>query len=239
MEEHLNKRPNNFDGFSYHITNPADIEKLDPSAAILLEPGQIAFIQNYPKSLEKLIQKAAQLTQIPNFPKWLASLWNKPLSLELHTSSDIYDMSAVWLRFQVQEGDKAKDVVSWQPAINLLSYRNLHQIQLPERLSQVLNITGEINHNGYGVAGRLHHPDQVGDEVTFYETLYNDKAFYQLPQMDIFWEFHGGLYSSQEERREFGLYFFEQGLADFLNRYFGSLLENKEFRISREDISAG
>jgi hypothetical protein len=40
----LEKRPNDFDGFSYFIKDPADIDWLDSRASILLEPGQIAFL---------------------------------------------------------------------------------------------------------------------------------------------------------------------------------------------------
>lgn len=230
----MEKRPNNFDGFTYRIKDPAEIENLDPSAAILLEPGQIAFIQNYPKSLAGLVERAAQLTQIPNLAKWLASLWNIPLVLELHTSSDIYNMNAVWLRFQVQKHDEEKSIPAWEPAINLLSFRHARQLRVPELLLEVLRITGEINHNGYGVAGRLHRPDRIGEEVTFYETMLNDKAFYRLPQLSVYWEFHTGFYESEEERRKLGLYYFDEGIKYFLNLYFGSLLDKRELRINRE-----
>ena len=228
------KRPNNFDGFSYYIKNPADIDQLDPRASILLEPGQIAFLENYPHSLKGLVKAAAPLAEVPNLAKWLASLWNTPLTLEVHTSSDLYDMNYAWLRFDIQEEEEEKNLAAWKPVINLLSYRPTNQLKVPDLLLKTFSITGEINHNGYGVAGRLHHPDRVGDEVTFYETLHNDKAFYRLPHMRVYWEFHGGFYESEEERREFGLYFFNEGLPQYLNLYFGSLLEKKELRINRE-----
>jgi len=228
----LQKRPNEFDGFTYTLTNPADIEKLDPNASILLEPGQINFIENYPTSLAALVKKAAKLTLIPNLPKWLASLWNKPLTLEVHTSSELYNMNYAWLRFHVQDENPEQNQHAWNPAINLLSIRPTNRLPVPELLLQVFNITGEINHHGYGVAGRLHHPDRVGDEVSFYETLKNDKAFYRLPEMTVFWEFHGASYTSDAEREAYGLHQFDQGLPDFLNRYFGSLLEKKELQIN-------
>ncbi len=234
MEEILEKRPNHFDGFSYYITDPADIDQLDPRASILLEPGQIAFLENYPHSLKGLVKAAAPLTETPNLVKWLASLWNTPLTLEVHTSSELYDMNYVWLRFDVQAADEEQGRNAWRPAINLLSFRPTHQLKAPDLLLKVFSITGEINHNGYGAAGRLHHPDRVGDEVAFYETLKNDKAFYRLPHMRVYWEFHGGIYESEEARREFGLYFFDEGLPQFLDLYFGSLLQKKELRINRE-----
>jgi hypothetical protein len=230
----LQKRPNDFDGFTTIIKNPADIQRLDPSAAILLEPGQIQFLKNYPQSLAGLVKKAAPLTEIPNLAKWLASLWNTSCRLEVHTSSELYDMSAVWLRFNVQEADKEEGLEAWKPAINLLSYRNPNHIKVPDLLMKVLDITGEINHNGYGVAGRLHHPDRVGDEVTFYENLKSDKAFYRLPDLSVFWEFHGSYYESEAERQEFGLYLFDEGLPYFLNEYFGSLLKKREYEITQE-----
>jgi hypothetical protein len=234
MEEILEKRPNNFDGFSYAINDPADIDRLDSRTSILLEPGQIAFLENYPISLKRLVKEAAALTEVPNLAKWLASLWNTPLTLEVHTSSELYDMNYVWLRFDIQQEDEATGLSAWKPAINLLSYRPSNPRQAPELLLRVFSITGEINHNGYGMAGRLHHPDRVGDEVTFYETLKNDMVFYRLPHMRIYWEFHGSFYKSEEERRKFGLYFFDGGLPQFLNLYFGSLLDKKELRINRE-----
>jgi hypothetical protein len=230
----LQKRPNDFDGFTTTLKDPADIQRLDPSAAILLEPGQVNFLKNYPQSLAGLVKKAAPLTEIPNLAKWLASLWNTPCTLEVHTSSELYDMSAVWLRFDVQKANQDEGLAAWQPAINLLSYRNPDPIKVPNLLMQVLDITGEINHNGYGVAGRLHHPDRVGDEITFYETLHNDKAFYRLPDMSVFWEFHGGFYETEAERREFGLYLFDEGLPYFFNEYFGSLLDQREYEITPE-----
>jgi len=230
----LEKRPNDFDGFTTLIRDPADIERLDPSAAILLEPGQIQFMRQYPKSLERLVKQAAPLTEVPNLAKWLASLWNKPFVLEVHTSSELYDMSAVWLRFNVQAAEEEADLPAWKPAINLLSYRNPGHIRVPELLRKVFEITGEINHNGYGIAGRLHHPDRVGEEVTFFETLYNDKAFYRLPDLSVFWEFHGGYYESEAERRQFGLYLFDEGLPYFLNQVFGALLAKHEYRITHE-----
>jgi len=230
----LQKRPNDFDGFTTTLKDPADIQRLDPSAAILLEPGQVQFLKNYPQSLAGLVKKAAPLTEVPNLAKWLASLWNTPCRLEVHTSSELYDMNAVWLRFNVQEADEEEGIEAWKPAINLLSYRNPDPIKVPDLLMQVLNITGEINHNGYGVSGRLHHPDRVGDEVAFYETLHNDKAFYRLPDLSVFWEFHGGYYESEAERREFGLYLFDEGLPYFLNKYFGSLLKKREYEITHE-----
>jgi hypothetical protein len=152
----------------------------------------------------------------------------------VHTSSELYDMSAVWLRFNVQEADKEEGLEAWKPAINLLSYRNPNHIKVPDLLMKVLDITGEINHNGYGVAGRLHHPDRVGDEVTFYENLKSDKAFYRLPDLSVFWEFHGSYYESEAERQEFGLYLFDEGLPYFLNEYFGSLLKKREYEITQE-----
>jgi len=230
----LEKRPNDFDGFSYFIKNPADINQLDSRASILLEPGQIAFLKDYPHSLKGLVKQAAPLTEVPNLAKWLASLWNTPLTLEVHTSSELYDMNYAWLRFDIQEEDEEEGLAAWKPAFNLLSYRPPNQLRVPDLLMKVFSITGEINHNGYGVAGRLHHPDRVGEEVTFYETLRNDKAFYRLPHMRIYWEFHGGYYETEEERREFGLYFFDDGLPEFLDLYFRNLLNNQELRINRE-----
>lgn len=234
MEEIWEKRPNNFDGFSYDIKKPADIDRLDSRASILLEPGQITFLENYPMSLKGLVKEAPTLTEVPNLAKWLTSLWNTPLTLEVHTSSELYDMNFAWLHFDIQQEDEAESLSAWKPAINLLSYRPPNQLRVPDLLLKVFSITGEINHNVYGVAGRLHHPDRVGDEVTFYETLQNDKAFYRLPHMRIYWEFHGSFYESEEERRKFGLYFFDEGLPQFLNLYFGSLLDKKELRINRE-----
>lgn len=67
MEEILQKHPNPFDGDSFTLTNPADIEHLDPRAAILLEPGQIAFFKDLPKSLEGLVKMLTPLTQIPTW----------------------------------------------------------------------------------------------------------------------------------------------------------------------------
>lgn len=230
----MEKRPNDYDGFSYFIKDHDDIELLDPRAKILLEPNQISFLKDYHKNLENMVKKAAPLAEIPNLAKWLASLWNIAPVMEVHTSSDIYDMSAVWLRFPIREEDPEEDQTAWKPAINLLGYRGSNQFRVPNLLTQVLNITGEINHNGYGLAGRLHHPDRVGDEITFYETLKNDSVFYRLPHLEVFWEFHGGFYESEEERREFGLYFFDDGLAYFLDLYFGSLLDQQELRIDRE-----
>ena len=230
MEKHLN----DFDGFSYYLSSPAEIEQLDNSAAILLEPGQIDFFRNYPKSLEQLIKKAAPIAEIPNLAKWLASLWNKPLTLEVHTTSDLYDLNAVWLRFKVREEDQEEGELAWKPAINLLDLRNSEGFPVPGLLRQVFAITGEINHNGYSIAGRLHHPNEIGQEVTFYETFYSDQAFYRLDNMAVYWEFHGGIYNSEEERREFGLYWFDEGLAYFLNQYFGTLLDEKELRIDRD-----
>lgn len=230
----MEKRPNDYDGFSHFIKDPNDIERLDSRAAILLEPNQIAFLKDYHKNLARLVKQAAPLTEIPNLAKWLASLWHIAPVLEVHTSSDIYDMSAVWLRFPIQEEDTEEDRKEWKPAINLLGYRGSHHFRVPNLLTQVLNITGEINHNGYGLAGRLHHPDRVGDEITFYETLKNDNVFYRLPHLQVFWEIHGGFYESEEERREFGLHFFDDGLAYFLDLYFGSLLNKQELRIDLE-----
>ena len=223
------KRANNFDGFSYFISDPKDLHHVDPHAAILLEPVHRAFFENYPHSLKDLIQRAAELKQIPNLPKWLASLWGVPLQLELHTTGDLYDLDAVWLRFKVQEEDQPAGQLTWEPAINLLGFQNNARWPIPDLLRQIYDITGEINHNGYSVAGRLHHPSRIGEELTFYETIKNDKAFYQLPDLKIFYEFHGGFYQSEQERREYGLYWFDQGLPDFLNRYFGALLEKREF----------
>ncbi|MFW5714397.1 MAG: hypothetical protein ACOCYU_06985 [Brevefilum sp.] len=230
----MEKRPNDFDGFSYYIKDPAEIEQMDQRASIMLEPGQIAFLKDYPHSLKGLVKQAAPLAEVPNLAKWLASLWNIPLTLEVHTSSELYDMNFVWLRFDVQDEDEEEGLVAWKPGINLLSLRPSNQLRVPDLLMKIYSITGEINHNGYGVAGRLHHPDRVGDEVAFYETLYNDKAFYRLPHMRIYWEFHGGFYKSEEERRKSGLYFFDDGLPEFLDLYFGSLLDKKELRIDRE-----
>lgn len=230
----MEKRPNDFDGFSYYIKDPADIDQLDSRASILLEPGQIEFLKNYPSSLKGLVKGAAPLTEVPNLVKWLASLWNTPLTLEVHTSSELYNMNFAWLRFDVQEENEEEGLTAWKPAINLLSFRPSNQFRVPDLLMKVFGVTGEINHNGYGVAGRLHHPDRVGDEVTFYETLQNDKALYRLPHLRVYWEFHGGFYESEEERRKFGLYFFDDGLPQFLNLYFGSLLDKKELRINRE-----
>ena len=227
-------RPNDYDGFSYFIKQPSDIDNLDSHASILLEPGQIGFFKNYPNSLEGLVKRAASLKAIPNLAKWLASLWNKPLTLEVHTTSDLYHLNAVWLRFDVQKADPDEGQPAWKPALNLLGLRNHQGFRVPDLLSQVLHITGEINHNGYGVAGRLHHPERVGDEVTFYETLYNDKALYELPDLTLYWEFHGGKYGSEEERKEFGLYRFDQGWDIFLNLYFGVLVAKKELRINRQ-----
>jgi hypothetical protein len=230
----LQQRPNDYGGFSYFINNPEEIERLSPRAAILLEPGQINFIKNYHQDLEKLVKKAAKLKAIPNLAKWLASLWYTPPMLEVHTSSELYDMNAVWLRFDIQKEDQENNLNAWAPGMNLLHYRNPRRMMVPELLSKVFGITGEINHNGYGLAGRLHHPDPINNDVKFYETLYNDKAFYRLPDLSVFWEFHGAYYESEEERQEFGLYFFDEGLPAFLNRYFQSLLEKKEMRINRE-----
>lgn len=230
----MEQRPNDFDGFSYYITDPGELEHLDARASILLEPGQIEFFTHYPKSLEGLVRKAAPLAQVPNLAKWLASLWNKPLVLEVHTTSELYNLNAVWLRFMVREEDQEKGLTAWQPAINRLGFRNTRNIQVPDLLNQIYQITGEINHNGYGIAGRLHHPDLIGNEASFYETLYNDKAFYRIPELQVFWEFPGGAYESEEERREFGLYFFDEGLAYVLDLYFENLLNENELRINRE-----
>ena len=207
---------------------------MDPRAAILLEPGQIAFLKNYPTSLKDLVQKAAPLADVPNLARWLASLWNTPLTLEVHTSSELYDMNFAWLRFNIQPEDEEQGLAAWQPAINLLGFRRPGRLRVPDLLRKVFSITGEINHNGYGAAGRLHHPDRVGTEVAFYETFKNDKAFYRLPHMRIYWEFHGGRYASEKERQAFGLYFFDDGLAAFLNLYFGELLEKRELRLNRD-----
>jgi hypothetical protein len=230
----LEQRPNNYGGFSYYIKDPGDIDQLSQRASILLEPIQIDFLKNYHKNLERLVKQAAQLKSIPNLAKWLASLWYTRPTLEVHTTSELYDLDAVWLRFNLQDADPENDVETWAPGINLLNFRNNRNLVVPELLSEVFKITGEINHNGYGLAGRLHHPDPVEEEVTFYETLYNDQAFYRLPDLSIFWEFHGAYYESEEERREFGLYLFDQGLPYFLNLYFGSLLDKKEFRIDQD-----
>ena len=230
----MEQRPNDYGGFSYYINNTREIDQLSQRASILLEPGQIDFLKNYHKNLESLVKRAAQLKSIPNLAKWLASLWYTRPTLEVHTTGDLYDLDAVWLRFSIQEADPENDVKPWAPAINLLNFRNPRNLALPELLSKVYEITGEVNHNGYGVAGRLHHPDPVDDEVKFYETLHNNKAFYRLPDLSIFWEFHGAYYESEEERRKFGLYLFDQGLAYFLNFYFGSLLNKKELRIGQD-----
>jgi hypothetical protein len=230
----VQQRPNQFDGFSYRLTKPSDLEQLDISAAYLLEPVQVSFFKDYPKSMTKLVKRAAKLKSVPNLAKWLASLWNTPPTLEIHTTSDLYDMNAVWLRFAVAAEDEGQATSAWAPAINLLDFRNIHNLQVPDLLAGVYKITGEINHNGYGTAGRLHYPDRVADEVSFYETLYNDKAFYRLPDMAIFWAFHGEFYESEEERRKFGLYRFDQGLDYFLNLYFGALLEQRELCIDRQ-----
>ena len=223
------QRPNDYGGFSYFIKDPTEVEKLDPRAAILLEPNQIAFLKQYHKNLENMVKRAAKLKSIPNLAKWLASLWYTRPVLEVHTSSELYNMDAVWLRFPIQDEDQQP----WEPGFNLLTAPNTRTLQMPEPLEAVYNITGEINHNGYGIAGRLHHPGRVGDEVAFYETRYNDRAFYRLPEQSVFYEFHGASYASEEERQKFGLYFFDQGLAYFLNLYFGSLLDEKELRINQ------
>lgn len=230
----MEQRPNIYGGFSYSVKNPKEIDQLGPRASILLEPIQIAFFENYHKNLESLVKRAAQLQSIPNLAKWLASLWYTRPTLEVHTTGDLYDLDAVWLRFIIQEEDPEKDENVWAPAINLLDFRNTRNLKVPDLLSDVFAITGEINHNGYGHAGRLHHPDPVDDEVKFYETFHNDKAFYRLPDLSIFWEFHGAYYESEEERREFGLYLFDQGLPYFLNLYFGSLLDKKELQIGQD-----
>lgn len=230
----MEQRPNDFGGFSYFIKDPGEIDQLSPRASILLEPGQVNFLKNYHKNLENLVKKAARIKEIPNLAKWLASLWYKRPTLEVHTTSELYDLDAVWLRFNLQEADQENDVPSWAPAFNLLNFRNIGNLVIPELLREVFEITGEINHNGYGLSGRLHHPDPVGEEVTFYESLHNDKAFYRLPDLSIYWEFHGIFFESEEERRKFGLYFFEKGLPQFLNLYFGSLLNKKELRISQD-----
>ena len=230
----MEQRPNDHGGFSYYIKDPKELDQISQRASILLEPIQIDFLKNYHKNLENLVKQAAQLKSIPNLAKWLASLWYIRPILEVHTTSELYDLDAVWLRFDIQEADPDNDVTAWQPAINLLNFRNTRNMVLPDLLSEVFAVTGEINHNGYGLAGRLHHPDPVEDEVTFYETLHNDKAFYRLPDLSIFWEFHGAYYESEEERRKFGLYFFDQGLRYFLNLYFGALLDKKELRIDQD-----
>ena len=230
----MEQRPNNYGGFSYYIKDPGDIDQLSQRASILLEPIQIDFLKNFHKNLERLVKQAAQLKTIPNLAKWLATLWYTRPTLEVHTTSELYDLDAVWLRFNLQDSDPENDVETWAPGINLLNFRNNRNLVVPELLSEVFKITGEINHNGYGLAGRLHHPDPVEEEVTFYETLYNDQAFYRLPDLSIFWEFHGAYYESEEERREFGLYLFDQGLPYFLNLYFGSLLDKKELRIDQD-----
>jgi hypothetical protein len=229
----LEQRPNDYGGFSYFIKDPGDIERLGSRAAILLEPGQIDFLKNYHKKLEAMVKKAARLTSIPNLAKWLASLWYTRPVLEVHTSSNLYDMNAVWLRFNIQEADQETKIPEWKPGINLLNFRNMRNLAAPERLINVFDITGEINHNGYGIAGRLHHPDRVGDEIAFYETFYNDKACYRLPDQSVFWEFHSEFYDSEEDRQKFGLYYFDQGLPQFLNLYFESLLMKKELRIDK------
>lgn len=230
----MEQSPNDYGGFSYYIKDPKDLNQLSQRASILLEPVQIDFLKNYHKNLENLVKQAAQLKSIPNLAKWLASLWYTRPTLEVNTTSELYDLDAVWLRFDIQEADPENDVTAWRPAINLLNFRNNRNLVVPELLGEVFAITGEINHNGYGHAGRLHHPDLVEDEVTFYETLFNDKAFYRLPDLSIFWEFHGAYYESEEERRKFGLFFFDQGLPYFLNLYFGSLLDKKELRIDQD-----
>ena len=230
----MEQRPNNYGGFSYFIKDPKEIDQLSPRASIYLEPGQIDFLKNYHKNLKKMVKKAASLKSIPNLAKWLASLWYTRPVLEVHTTSDLYDLNAVWLRFIIQEADKENDVNAWAPGINLLNFRNTRNLDVPELLSTIFSITGEINHNGYGIAGRLHHPDPVGNEITFYETLNNDKAFYRLPYLSLFWEFHGAYYESEEERRQFGLYLFDEGFPYFLNLYFGSLLDKKGLRIDQD-----
>jgi hypothetical protein len=230
----LEQRPNDYGGFSYLIKDPKELDQLSQRAAILLEPIQIDFLKNYHKNLESLVKQAAQLKSIPNLAKWLASLWYTRPTLEVHTTSELYNLDAVWLRFDIQKADPENDVPKWAPGINLLNFRNTRNIVVPELLNAVFRITGEINHNGYALAGRLHHPDPIEDEVAFYETFYNDKAFYRLPDLSIFWEFHGAYYESEEERRKFGLYLFDQGLSSFLNLYFGALVDKKELRINRD-----
>lgn len=234
MEVNLEIRPNNFDGFSYFIKQPADLNKLDSHAAVLLEPGQIDFLQHFPHSLEDLVMQAAVLKNIPNMAKWLASLWNVPLTLEVHTTSELYHLDAVWLRFDIQGQPKDDGQPAWQPAINLLGWRNQHSLRVPESLSAVYRITGEINHHGYGIAGRLHHPVLMGNEAAFFETRYNDRAFYQLPDFSLFWELHGSSYATEQERKEFGLLHLDQGLDHFLNLYFGALLQKKELRLNQQ-----
>jgi hypothetical protein len=229
----LQQHPNDFDGFSYFITRPEDIQHLDTRARILLEPGQIAFFKAYPQSLDLLIEKAHQIKQVPHFARWLESLKKVPLQMEIHTTSDVYDLSAVWLRFQVQSRDEEAGQHWWKPAINLLGLQD-SRAKVPELLTKIFNVTGEINHNGYMMAGRLRHPDRMGDEYTFYEAQTGDKAFYRFPDMAVFWEFHGGFYATEEERRQMGLYHFQEGISHFLDLYFECLLDKKEFWIERD-----
>lgn len=230
----MEQTPNDFDGISYYLVSPAEIERLDPRAAILLEPGQIQFFKNYPDSLDALIQKAQSLTEIPNLARWLESLKGVPVALELHTTSDTYDLNAVWLRFHIQDRDEEAGTHWWKPAINFLSYLNPGNHPVPDLLMKVYGLVGEINHNGYMAAGRLRHPDRIRNEYTFYETYTGDKAFYRTPDMKVFWEFHGGYYETDEERQEYGLYPFEEGLAAFLDLYFECLIEKKELWIERD-----
>jgi hypothetical protein len=233
-EATLEQHPNEYNGISYYLVRPDDIDALDASASIFLEPGQIAFFKNYPDSLDALITQARELEALPNLAKWLESLRGIPLVMEVHTTSDTYDLSAVWLRFHIQDRDKEAGTHWWKPALNLLSFLNPQNYPLPNLLSQVYAITGEINHNGYMVAGRLRHPDRFGDEYTFYEAETGDKAFYETPEMNVFWEFHGGFYESEEERREYSLHHFEDGLTEFLNLYFACLLDKKELWVERD-----
>lgn len=229
----MQQHPNDFDGFSYFINQPEELQHLDTRARILLEPGQIAFFKTYPQSLELLIEKAHQVKQVPNFARWLKSLKNVPLELEIHTTSDVYDLSAVWLRFQVQSRDEEAGQHRWKPAINVLGFKG-NSTEVPNLLKKIYNITGEINHNGYMMAGRLRHPDRMGNEYTFYEAQTGDKAFYRFPDMTVFWEFHGGFYATEEERQQLGLHHFKKGISEFLNLYFECLLDKKELWIERD-----
>ncbi len=233
-DRNMEQSPNQFDGISTYLVDPAELSHLDSSVSYLLEPGQRAFFENYPASLDALIEKAADVAAVPNLARWLESLKGIPLALEIHATSDLYNLNAVWLRFHIQDRDREAGVHWWKPAINLLHFLNPNQVDVPDVLMQVYAITGEINHNGYMAAGRLRHPDRFGDEYTFYDVYSGDKAFYRASDLSVYWEFHGGYYEDQAERRKYGLYHFEDGMAAFLNTYFACLLDKKELCIEHD-----